>query len=131
MRGEKKTKTKTGCLCKETHTMKTHKGPQTLCSVQPPQTGRKNFFFCHKSQQFPKTRTKQRQLRKKRGKVKGSSSTQQHRRGDLQGLTNPHILQQQHPLGALEPLCILVNHTPRHHTSTLLEAAAAAAALLT
>lgn len=71
------------------------------------------------------------QLRKQRISVKGSSSTQQHQRRDPRGLTNPHILQQQHPHGALEPLCILVNHTPHHHTSMMLEAAAATAALLT
>lgn len=71
------------------------------------------------------------QLRKQRISLKGSSSTQQHQRRDPRGLTNPHILQQQHPHGALEPLCILVNHTPYHHTSMMLEATAATAALLT
>lgn len=71
------------------------------------------------------------QLRKQRISLKGSASTQQHQRRDPRGLTNPHILQQQHPHGALEPLCILVNHTPYHHTSVTLEATAATAALLT
>lgn len=88
-----------------------------LCSAQPAQK-RNVFLFTTNlsSSQFPKHELSSQSIRKLSWNLKGSSSTQQHQCGDLRGLTNPHILQQQHPLGALEPLCILVNHTPHQYT---------------
>lgn len=107
--------------------MKMHSGPK--CSAVPNLLREDEnvvlFTTNLYSSQFPKHELSIESITKQRGNLKGSFSTQQHPSGDLQGLTNPHILQQQHPLGALEPLCILVNHTPHHYTSMLLEATAA------
>lgn len=109
-------------------TMKMH---SPTCSAVPNRLredeGGNVFLFTTNlnSSQFPKHELSSQSIRKQRGNLKGSSSTQQHQCGDLQGLTNLHILQQQHSLGALQPLCILVNHTPHHYASMLPEATAA------
>lgn len=97
---------KMGCWCKKNST-KLHNDPK--CS-----TVADLFAFTTNlnSSQFPKGELNSQSIGKQKGNLKGSASTRQRQRGDLQGLTNPHILQQQHPLGALEPSCILVNHTP-------------------
>lgn len=109
--------------------MKMHNGPEYSAVpnlLREDEGGGNVFLFTINlnSNQFPKHELSSQSIRKQRENLKGSSSTQQHQCGDLLGLTNPHILQQQHPLGALEPLCILVNHTPHHYTSMLLEATA-------
>lgn len=110
--------------------------PQILRDAKPAQggEGREGGFFSPQTStagHIQNMTSVANKLGKQRISLKGSSSTQQHQRRDPRGLTNPHILQQQHPHGALEPLCILVNHTPYHHTSMMLEATAATAALLT
>lgn len=106
------------------NTMKMHNDPKcsaVLNLLREDEWGNVFLFTTNlNSSQFPKHELSSQSIRKQRGNLKGSPSNQQHQCGDLQGLTNPHILQQQHPLGALEPLCILVNHTPHHYTSMLL-----------
>lgn len=96
------------------NTVKMHNGPKCSAVANLLRDDENVVLFTTNlySSQFPKHELSSESIKKQRGNLKGSFSTQQHPCGDLQGLTNPHTLQQQHPLGALEPLCILVNHTP-------------------
>lgn len=111
----------------QVNTAKMHNGPKCFAVTNLLREDENVVLFTTNlySSQFPKHELSSKSIKKQRGNLKGSFSTQQHPCGDLQGLTNPHILQQQHPLGALEPLCILVNHTPHHYTSMLPKATAA------
>lgn len=83
-----------------------HNDPGALRQLMYTEEKKKVFLIIIKltGGQFPQLEFNSQSIKQaERKSTRGSSSTRQHQRGNLQGLTNPHILQQQHPPGGLEP----------------------------
>lgn len=77
-----------------------HNDPGALRQLMYTEEEKKVFLIIIKltGGQFPQHELNSQSIKQaERKSTRGSSSTRQHQRGNLQGLTNPHILQQQHP----------------------------------